>query len=80
MDCNDPLREDLVALIQGELEAARADAVRAHAESCAACGAEVEAFRGALEAARSIPEVSVSENFNAKLREKIDAAKREGPG
>lgn len=74
MDCNDPLREDLVALIQGELEAARADAVRAHAENCAACGAEVEAFRGALEAARAIPEVPVSEGFNAKLREKIDAA------
>lgn len=75
MDCNDPLREDLVALIQGELESARADAVRAHAESCAACRAELEALRGALEAPRAIPEVQVSENFNAKLREKISAAK-----
>lgn len=75
MDCNDPLREDLVALIQGELEAACADAVRAHAESCAACRAELEALRGALEAARALPQVQVSENFNAKLREKIAAAK-----
>lgn len=75
MDCNDPLREDLVALLQGELEPSREAEVRAHAEACAACRVELEALRGTLSAARAIPEVQVSKNFNAKLREKLAAAK-----
>ncbi|MCU0670703.1 MAG: zf-HC2 domain-containing protein, partial [Myxococcota bacterium] len=40
-----PFEEDLSALLDGELEAVRAEVVREHAAACAACGRRVAALR-----------------------------------
>lgn len=42
-----PFEEDLSALLDGELEAARASMVRSHADACAACARRLAALRAA---------------------------------
>jgi len=51
----DPVRQDLVAYLDGELDPARETAVRAHLAACAACEAERAALDGAWRALDQLP-------------------------
>jgi len=71
------IQEELVALIQGELEDARADEVRAHVDGCAACRMEMDDLRSALEASRVIPPIEPSVGFRQRLQARIEKAGKE---
>lgn len=75
MNCTQ-IQEELVALIQGELEDARADEVRAHVESCATCRGEMDELGSALEASRVIPPIEPSAGFRQRLQARLEVVRK----
>jgi hypothetical protein len=69
------IQEDLVALIQGELEPARAEEVQAHVDGCAACREEMGDLRSALEASRVIPPIEPSAGFRERLQTRMESVR-----
>lgn len=77
MDCNEA-REELVAFLDGALEAERAGKLKAHLEACAACRSESERLRRAVEATRAVPPTEPSADFSRRFFERLAQEKREG--
>ncbi len=77
MDCNEA-REELVAFLDGALEAERAGQLKAHLESCAACRGESERLRRAVEATRAVPPTELSADLKRRFFERLAKEKREG--
>jgi anti-sigma factor RsiW len=63
-----PFEEDLSALLDGQLEAQRANDVRTHVASCTDCTRRADALRGVDVALRSIAATPVSAAQAARLR------------
>jgi len=73
-----PFDEDLSALVDAELGAARRAEVEAHLAHCAACAARLAALRTVDAALASLPEPAVAPDLQARLARRL-AAER-GPG
>lgn len=58
-----PTTEELSALLDGELPAAEADAIRRHLDTCAACRADLEALRGTIAMLRVLPAAAPPRSF-----------------
>jgi anti-sigma factor RsiW len=65
---------DLSALSDGELSSARADEVRAHADVCSRCGAQLAAFASLDRALRASAPSQVPEDLRARVAAAIDGA------
>jgi len=70
------IQEELVALIQGELESARAVEVQAHVDNCATCREELDQLRSALEASRVITPIEPSALFRQRLESRLEALRK----
>ena len=64
--------EDLPALIDGELGAAREAEVRRHGSSCARCGARLDGLQRLGEALRAAPSPDLPWDLEARLRARIE--------
>lgn len=73
-----PFDEDLPAWLDGELDAARGEAVAAHVAGCARCRARVATFRAVDERLRSLPARPVPERLEGRLLARVAAEGRSG--
>jgi len=73
MSCAD-VRELLTDVAGGELDGARADEVRAHAASCAACGRELEELEATVGLLRRAGGEPLPEGFSLSLHQALVAA------
>ena len=78
MNCQQ-CQDQFDALLDGRLTAPDVGAVRAHAASCAACGAAWRDYEAAWKAFATSPEMEPSSNFVARVMSALDAADREQP-
>ena len=72
MGC-DRFAEDLSALIDGELPAARRAEVEAHVAGCADCRRRVEELRRLVEGVAALPKIQPAQQFLTAVRRKIAA-------
>jgi anti-sigma factor RsiW len=68
--------EDLSALLDGELEAAREAEVRAHAAGCTRCAERLARLTRVDEALRSLPEAETPADLAERLRVRLDEERR----
>ena len=73
MKCAD-VRELLTDVAGGELDGARADEVRAHAATCAACGRELEELEATVDLLRRAGGEPLPEGFSLSLHQALVAA------
>ncbi|MCO5166837.1 MAG: zf-HC2 domain-containing protein [Planctomycetes bacterium] len=66
--------DDLVALLDGQLEPARADEVRAHLAACPACEAERQALAAVWERLDLLPGLAVRPGFLEEVEARLRAA------
>jgi anti-sigma factor RsiW len=69
--------EDLSALIDGELGAAREAEVRRHASSCARCTAQLDGLQRIGDALRAVPIPDLPWNLESRLRARIEEDRAE---
>ncbi len=72
-----PFDDDLSALLDGQLDATRAAAVRAHAESCRDCAQRLAALRGVDAALRSVAAAPLDATRSARMRTALAASLRD---
>jgi negative regulator of sigma E activity len=69
--------EDLSALIDGELGAAREAEVRRHASRCARCSAQLDNLQRVGDALRAVPTPDLPWNLESRLRARIEEDRAE---
>lgn len=72
-----PYDDDLSALLDGQLDATRAAAVRAHAESCRDCARRLAALRGVDAALRCVAAAPLDATRSARMRTALAARLRD---
>ena len=75
MDCQEIL-ELLPLYIEGELEKNEENAVKEHLKTCEKCKEELKFLESVLKETACLPEIEPSEDFHAKLKEKLKTAKQ----
>lgn len=75
MDCQEIL-ELLPLYIEGELEKNEENAVKEHLKTCEKCKEELKFLESILKETAHLPEIEPSEDFHAKLKEKLKTAKQ----
>jgi len=75
MDCQEIL-ELLPLYIEGELEKSEENAVKEHLKTCEKCKEELKFLESVLKETACLPEIEPSEDFHAKLKEKLKTAKQ----
>ena len=66
-----PFREELSALLDGELSEEREREVRSHVDGCADCTAQLASLSAANDALRSLPTPAVPADLEARLHARI---------
>lgn len=74
MDCRH-FRKKHLAYVDGSLESAERDAMRDHADGCAACGVHDTRLRRSLMVAHSLPTIRPSAGFADRLEQRLREAR-----